>query len=216
MKIKFIIFLIFPFYSFSQNIVVHKDLLEQMAKNDAFKTASLLNYSAGLSKIQTRKETVAAAAASMEIVQQKVFNSLTNVDAGLKNVKTLFYISKYTTSILKNAQNAITIAAGKPYLVSIASKQAIIIYERVGGLTSFVSDFIMTSNESQLIKPTERDRLLYTVYRQLIVLNSLTQDLCDKMSKWRVQDAVNNIIPINQYINTDKKIINNIFNTWSY
>lgn len=216
MKIKFIVFLFFPFYSFSQNIVVHKDLLIQVVKNDAYKTASLLNYSDGLSKIQTRKETVAAAAASMDIVQQKVFNSLTNVDDGIRNVRTLFYISKYTTSILKNAQKAITIAAGKPYLVSIASKQAIIVYERIGGLTSFVTDFVMTSNETQLIKPTERDRLLYTVYRQLIVLNSLTQNLCDKMSKWKVQDAANSIIPINQYINTDKIIISNIFNTWSH
>lgn len=187
-----------------------------MVKNDAYKTALVLNYSDGLSKIQTRKETVAAVATSIDIVQQKVFNSLTNVDDGVRNVRTLFYIAKYATSILKNAQKAITIAAGKPYLVSIASKQAIIIYERVGGLTSFVTNFVMTSDETQLIKPTERDRLLYVVYRQLIVLNSLTQDLCDKMNKWKVQDAANSIIPINQYINTDKKIISNIFNKWSY
>ena len=173
-------------------------------------------YDSTLSGIQKARKTISDASGAILAVQEKVFSSLTNVSDGIKNVKTLGYIASYTVSVLDNVSTAISLAANKPYLVDIVSKDAIIFYERIADLTSFVSSFIMNESADQLIKPTERDRFLYTVYRQVMALDAISSNLCTSLKRWKIQDAVYNIVPFNRYINNDLKTLNNVLQNWKY
>lgn len=169
--------------SFGQSVVIHKDLLEQLGKNEGYKTTMHTTYDSTLSNIQQARKTISGAAGAIQIVQEKVFNSLTNVSDGIKNVRTLGYISQYALFTLDNVGTAISLAAGKPYLVDIVSKDATVFYERIAELTGFVSQFIMNESSDQMIKPTERDRFLYTVYRQIMVLDAISSNLCANLKK---------------------------------
>jgi len=171
------------FNCYGQSIVVHKDLLSQLAKNESVKTTMHTTYDSTLSGIQKARKTVTDAAGAIEIIQQTVFNSLTNVSDGIKSIRTITYISKYSLSILNNVSTAISIAADKPYLADIVSKEAILFYERLADLTGFVSNFILNENTDQLVKPTERDRFLYTVYRQTMALDAISSNLCANLKK---------------------------------
>lgn len=212
----FYILVLATFSGTGQTVVIHKDLLEQLARNESYRTAMHYNYDSTLSSIQKARKTISGAAGAIQVVQEKVFSSLTNVSDGLKNIRTLGYISRYTLSTLDNISTAISLAAGKPYLVDIVSKDASVFYERIAGLTSFVANFIMNTGSDQLIKPTERDRFLYTVYRQMMVLDAISSNLCANLKKWKVQDAVYNVVPFNRYYNNDLKIINNILQGWKF
>jgi len=218
MKIIATFFIAFCCYTkaSTQNIVYHADMFNQLMKNETFRTGVHQNYNTTLSGIKDKKEKVTAVISSVLMVQQKIFDALTNVSDGIRNVKTIGYIAQYAGSTFTNITTAIQLAAGKPYLIEIAGKQAIIIYERMAELTAFIQSFILNADESQLIKPTERDRFLYTVYRQVMVLNSMSADLCDKLRKWKFQDAVYHIIPLNQYYNQDKKLVNKILQGWHF
>lgn len=197
-------------------IVVHKDLLIQLAKNEAVKTANHVSYDYFLNRIRTYKNSVSTSVASIAVIQQTTFDALTNVSDGIKNIKTIKYISQYALSTLNNVGTALELAAGKPYLVEIVSKDAIIIYERVGNLTTFVKKFVLNAQEDQLVKPTERDRILYSIYHQMLVLDALTSSLCFKLRKYKLEDAVYHIIPIDQWINTDERLIKKILRGWKY
>lgn len=202
--------------SFGQSVVIHNDLLTQLGKNESVKTALHTNYDSALSTIKSARRNVTDAAGAIEVVQQKVFSSLTNVSDGIKNVRTFIYISQYTLSTLDNISTAISLAADKPYLVDIVSKDAIVLYERIGDLTNYITSFILHESSDQLIKPTERDRFLYTVYRQVLVLDAISSVLCTNLRKWKLQDEVYNVIPINHWVNNDTKIVNNILKGWQY
>jgi hypothetical protein len=210
------VFILAILSSYGQSLVIHKDLLEQLAKNEAYRTAMHSTYDSTLSGIKKARNTITTAAGAIQVVQDKVFSSLTNVSDGIRNVRTLGYISQYAISTLDNVGTAITLAAGKPYLVDAVSKDATVFYERIAELTGFVSGFIMNESTDQLIKPTERDRFLYTVYRQIMVLDALSSNLCSNLKKWKLQDAVYNVVPFNRYYNNDLKIINNILQGWTY
>lgn len=167
----------------AQSIVIHQDLLSQLARNESYRTTLHAGYDSTLFGIQKARKTITGATAAIETVQQKVFSSLTNVSDGIKNIRTLGYISKYALSTLDNVAAAISIAAEKPYLVDAVSKDATVFYERVADLTGFVSTYILKESSDQLVKPTERDRFLYTVYRQLMVLDAISSNLCADLKK---------------------------------
>ena len=210
--------IISTFCALAQNVrfVIHKDLLLQKTKNETVKVANLGFYNNTLGTIKETRNTVLNAVTSVELIHQKVFNALTNVSSGIKNVKTLAYISQYALSTLTNVGRAFSLAASKPYLIEIVSKEAIVFYERVANLTAFVSNFILNENIDFLIKPTERDRLLFKVYHEMLILDAISGNLCDKLKKWKLEDAVYHIVPINQYVNTDIRLINNILKGWNY
>src|SRR5665213_3998436 len=142
----------------SQNIVYHQDLMERVAENTADKQAWLLPYNNSLDTIQSHKKKVLANWSTIEAVQQKIYNNLTNVDDGIKKSKQLYYIAQKVPKIFDNILEASKIAIGKPYLVAYWNGTGQLLIDKVLSLQNFVSTFIMShDNDSLLI-----DCLLYT------------------------------------------------------
>ncbi len=217
MRSKFFIPLLFlRFQAAAQTYVVHSDLLQQIGINSAYQTGLHLVYNNKLSIIKSSKNAVTTATAIIADVQQRVFSSLTNVSSAQKNVQTIKYIGQYSANVLNNMSQAVVLSSGKPYLVQIETKYATVIYERLANLTGYVQTFILNSDDSQLINPGDRDRFLFSVYRQIIILDALSADLCSKLKIWTLQDAAFNIVPLNRYLNQDKFIINNIMQNWKF
>ena len=211
MKIIFsFIFFFFEYSASSQNIVVHQDLLQQLLKNSAYQTGAHSIYDSSLSSVQKSKQAVTEAKTTLLYVQDKIYTNLTNVSSGIKNVKTVEYITKYSAEVLKNMSKAATLSAGHPYLVQIEFKYADVIYTRLASLTAYVKDVVMKSDEKSLMHPTDRDAFLYKVYREILVLNAMTENLCHNLQVWTLQDAANNIVPYDRYLNRDKMAITQI------
>src|SRR3954471_22834995 len=78
----------------AQRVVVHTDLIPRMQANTEYKIMMNKRYEDKLNQVKEDRENTLAYGTTIEQVQRRVFNSLTNVDDALRNGKTVLYISK--------------------------------------------------------------------------------------------------------------------------
>lgn len=208
------IFLLLSMYaageSKAQRVVMHTDLLPQTFANSAYKIGLNKVYENKLDEVARNREKTAAYTATIEEVQRKVFNSLTNVEGAIRNGKTLLYISKKIPLIFDNLAEASKLAAGKPYLVTIAGDQSRVMVERVVKLQAYLQDFVLKEDAKILISPTDRDKFIHEVYTNINIIYSMSGALINTFKMHNLQDAVDKVIPYRMYVNMDKIIIQDI------
>lgn len=210
MKTQLIFFLMVASAAKAQRTVVHTDLIPTMQSNSEYKILMNKTYENKLNTIKDHREKTLGYVTTIEQVQQKTFNSLTNADAALKNGKTLIYISKKIPQIFKNLAEASQLAAGKPFLATIAADQAQVITGRVVKLQSYLSDFVLKDDPKALINPTERAKFVYEVYQNLLIIHSMSNALVNSFKLYNLQDAVNKVVPYQTFKNVDKILVDDI------
>src|SRR5579859_7843828 len=128
-------------------ILIHTDLPFTQAENSAYKIARDYLYNNTLSSIKDHRQDVSLYSAGIEEVQREIFKSLTNVSDGIKNGKALYYIAQRIPKIYTNLSTATSLAAGKPYLVTIATSTVSIMITRIVNLEDYIQNFITKSDE---------------------------------------------------------------------
>src|SRR4051794_32997962 len=94
------VFIVFLFTKVSaQRVVTHTDLIPRMLANTEYKIGTHKIYEDKLNQVRDDREKTLAYATAIEQVQGSIYKSFTNVDAGLRNGKTLIYISKKVPDI---------------------------------------------------------------------------------------------------------------------
>ena len=214
MKTLFIIgLMIFSIKGKSQSIVYHKDLMQRVAENTVDKQSWLLLYNNSLDTVQSDRKKVLANWSTIEAVQQKIYNNLTNVDDGIKESKQLYYIAQKVPKIFDNILEASKIAVGKPYLVVYWNGTGQLLIDKILSLQNFVSTFIMSHhNDSLLIDQTTRDQLLWTTYNMINTIYNISSNMVYMFRQYTLQMAINKVVPYQWYINLDKSITQQILN----
>ena len=214
MKALFIIGLImFSTKGKSQSLVYHQDLMQRVAENTADKQSWLLLYNNGLDSVQSDRKKVLTNWTTIEAVQQKIYNSLTNVDDGIRQSRQLYYIAQKVPKIFDNILAAAKIAVGKPFLVVYWNGTGQLLTDKVLSLQNFVSTFIMShGNDSLLIDPTTRDQLLWTTYNMINTIYNISANMVTMFSQYTLQMAINKVVPYGWYSNLDKNITKQIIN----
>jgi hypothetical protein len=214
MKTVFIIGLvIFSIKGKPQSIVYHKDLMQRVAENTVDKQSWLLLYNNSLDTVQSDRKKVLANWSTIEAVQQKIYNNLTNVDDGIKESKQLYYIAQKVPKIFDNILEASKIAIGKPYLVAYWNGTGQLLIDKILSLQNFVSTFIMSHhNDSLLIDQTTRDQLLWTTYNMINTIYNISSNMVYTFRQYTLQMAINKVVPYQWYINFDKSITQQILN----
>jgi hypothetical protein len=208
------LFLFLPMFSVTlvkaQRQVIHTDLIPRMQANTESKLLLNKTYENKLNQIKEDRDKTLAYATTIEEVQRKVFSSLTNVDGALRNGKTLIYISKKIPHIFSNLVEASQLAAGKPFLATIAADQARIITERVVKLQSYLNDFVLKDDSKTLINPTDRSKFVHEVYENILIIDNMSASLINAFKLYNLQDGVNKVVPFQMYKNVDKILIQDI------
>jgi hypothetical protein len=214
MKTVFIIGLvIFSIKGKPQSIVYHKDLMQRVAENTVDKQSWLLLYNNSLDTVQSDRKKVLANWSTIEAVQQKIYNNLTNVDDGIKESKQLYYIAQKVPKIFDNILEAGKIAVGKPYLVVYWNGTGQLLIDKILSLQNFVSTFIMSHhNDSLLIDQTTRDQLLWTTYNMINTIYIISSNMVYMFRQYTLQMAINKVVPYQWYINLDKSMTQQILN----
>lgn len=193
-----------------QRQVIHTDLIPQMQANTDAKILLNKAYENKLNQIKEDRDKTLAYSTAIEEVQRKVFNSLTNVDGALRNGKTLIYISKKIPHIFNNLVEASQLAAGKPFLATLAADQARIITGRVVKLQNYLNDFVLKDDPKALINPTDRAKFVHEVYENILIIDNMSASLINAFKLYNLQDAVNKVVPFEMYKNVDKILIQDI------
>lgn len=194
----------------AQRIVAHTDLIPQMNANSAYKVGMHKLYDNKLNQVKQDREKTLAYATSIEQVQRSVYNSLTNVDGALRNGKTLIYISKRIPQIFNNLSEATQLAAGKPFLMTIAADQAKVIVERIVKLQNYLNDFVLKDDPKSLINPTDRAKFVHEVYTNIQIVHAMSSSLVKTFKLYNLQDAVNKVVPYQTFLNVDKIVLQDV------
>jgi hypothetical protein len=212
MKTLFIIgLIIFSTKGKSQSIVYHQDLMQRIAENTADKQSWLMLYNNSLDTIQSDRKKVLTNWGTIEVVQQKIYSSLTNVDDGIKESRQLYYIAQKVPKIFDNIVEAGKIALGKPYLVVYWNGTGQLLTDKILSLQNFVSTFIMShNNDSLLIDQTTRDQLLWTTYNMINTIYNISSNMVYMFGQYSLQMAINKVVPYRWYIQLDKSITQQI------
>lgn len=197
-------------------VVFHKDLLKEAVANTSYKVARNELYSNKLKEIQSKRERIAAYSTSIEEVQRQIFSSLTNVDNAIKNSLALYNVSLRIPKIFKNLRTATTLAAGKPYLISIAANTTQIFTGRIIQLQDYLEQFVLSSDEKTLMDPIQRTRFVLEVSTDINILFNLSEQLVNNFKLYNLNDAVNKIVPYKMYINMDARIVNDMLNQFKF
>ena len=205
--------IIFSLNGKSQSIVYHPDLMQRVAENTADKQSWLLLYNNSLDTIQRDRKKMLANWSTIEAVQAKIYNNLTNVDDGIKQSKQLYYIAQKVPKIFANVLEASKIAVGKPYLVTYWNGTGQLLIDKVLSLQNFVSTFIMShNNDSLLIDQTTRDQFLWQTYQLINTIYNISNNMVYLFKQYTFQMALNKVVPYEWYINLDKNISQQILN----
>lgn len=169
-------------------------------------------YEKKLDKIKADRERTMQYAETIEEVQRKMYSSLTNVESGLRNGKTLLYISKKIPKIFDNLKEATTLAAGKPYLLAVAKENTEIMVGRIIKLQAYLKDFVLKADDKTLLNPLDRDKFVWEVYQDINIIYALSESMVSMFKMYNLQDAIDKVVPYKLYYNMDKIIVNDIRN----
>src|SRR3954454_12336562 len=190
-----------PLMVTAQQVVYHKDLMTEATENTSYKVARNALYSDKLKEIEDKRTRVTAYSTSIEEVQHQIFASLSNVDYAIKNSKALYNVSLRIPKIFENLATATSLAAGKPYLITIAANTTQIVAGRIAELQNYLERFVLGADEKTLIDPIQRTRFVLEVSTDINILYNISEQLVNNFKLYNLNDAVNKIIPYKMYIN---------------
>jgi hypothetical protein len=194
-------------------IVFHTDLPVRQIENTAVKQACLAAYGSKLNQIQNDRAVTSADLAVVEEIQAKLVKSFANCDDAIKNCKTLYYAFQRVPKIYDELQKAAGLAAGKPYLLPLATNAATNIAARLNNLLDYIKSTLTNNDYGVFIDQAKRDRLITHVYAEINTLYAYSSSLYNKFNLYTIQDAANQIVPYKNMVNQDRAIINNIMST---
>ena len=198
----------------AQQFVFHSDLSIQQTRNSAFKTLSLNLAAEQTKQIAEHREAVLRHLSAMERIQHALHKSLTEVQSAIADGKTLIHIGRSVPNIFALLQEAMALAAAKPQLLPTIHREANLCQLRLANLVTYLNQTLLHSDGRTLIDPARRGELVRKVYDELRVTEALAEQMVATLRVSRLQDAINVIIPYQDYVQADRAIIQSILNRW--
>lgn len=200
----------------AQQLVIHPDLLAQQARNTAVKQGWLGLYGNRLEDIRTDRSATLASLATVERIQEQVYRTLTQVQQGLRDGRTVWYLSKRIPRVFALMQEAVRLAAQKPYLLPMVVKESNLCYRRLLNLSGYLQQTLLQADERTLIDPATRGELVTKIYEEVRVTEALAENIVRTLNMSKLQDAVQSVVPYRDYLQMDKAIIDGILRQWKY
>jgi polyferredoxin len=199
-----------------QTTVYHIDLPQTLLKNSSYKMAMNTLYANKLNDIKSDRTNTVAYLGTVQVIQNKILSSLSTADDAIKNGKYIYYIGQKVPQIFSNISKAAMLAADKPYLIAYWNSTGSLLIARVAGLQSFISDFVLSNREDILIDQVKRDQFIYTTYRDINTIYTISAAMVQLFEQVNFQEAVNHVVPYNWYLNMDKSIVNNTIQRFKF
>jgi hypothetical protein len=216
MKILFSIALLLFYATVHAQVVIHSDLIPQTFINSTYMMVMNELYGDKMNDIKTDRTNTSGYATAIEEAQRLIFNSLSSVDDAIKNGKTVAIIAQKVPKILSNLETAASLAAGKPYLATIAAQSAQVFTTRLLNLSAYLQNFVLSSDDATLINQVDRDKFIHKIYEEVSILYTLSESLVNDFTLYNLQDAINKIVPYKQFVNMDKAIVTGMVNRFKF
>ena len=194
--------------SFAQ-IAVHTDnTYANVAMQTAKKVGYLELYRKWTENIHDSKDRTMKDYAVIDMVQQRIYNSLNDVDMAMRQAKSAYYAGQKIVKMTENLAKAGQLAANKPYLLVYWRKMTPVMIGRANELKIYMTEFIQKNKKDVLMNKTARDMFLWKTYQDIDNLYNLSEVMLKDFQRVKLAEAVNSVIPYQYYISQDKAIVN--------
>lgn len=201
---------------YAQTVVHDKNHFQQVLANHSVRLAAEQVHQSNLKNIEQSIQNINLNLASVVLVQDVVYRSLTEVKEVLNDGLMVKNMGLYVSDILRHGNELKSIAESDPYLLLFAEESIQWSRARVISLVEEVSNFILKNGRDAMMDYSKRDYLLKIINQELILMRSALYKATRSMYYAKRNGLLKSLNPYQYYINRDKDLVNQIIRNTNY
>jgi len=200
----------------AQRVVYDKNHLNQVLANQAVRLSAEQAHQSNLKSIETSVKSINLNVASVVLIQDVIYRSLTEVREGLRDGLQVRNMAIYVSDVLKYSNQMMDQAKDEPYLLLFAEENMQWSKRRLLALTEEVNKLVLTGGKEVMMDYVKRDELLDMINHELILLRASVYRAYRAMHYAKQNGLLKSLNPYKNFIERDKDLVNEIFRNYNY
>jgi hypothetical protein len=200
----------------AQRVVYDKNHLNQVLANQAVRLSAEQAHQSNLKSIETSVKSINLNVASVVLIQDVIYRSLTEVREGLRDGLQVRNMAIYVGDVLKYSNQMMDQAKDEPYLLLFAEENMQWSKRRLLALTEEVNKLVLTGDKEVMMDYVKRDELLDMINHELILLRASVYRAYRAMHYAKQNGLLKSLNPYKNFIERDKDLVNEIFRNYNY
>lgn len=211
MKKLCISFFLFTYaFCFGQTIVYDRRHFQINEENHSMRFGNEKLYQSSLEEIKKKTREINENLLIIYKIEEAVQKSLTTVDEILKNSLQVKNIGETIKIIIDNSKKTLLYVKEVPELIPFAETSITNAKRRGLNLVKEIYDFILKSDEKNLMNYAQRELFLQKIQQELYIINGLICDIAQTIYYVKLNGFWKSLNPFQDYVNTDLRILNEI------
>ena len=198
----------------AQRIVFDRDHFSIVNQNGLARLSSELALQSSYNKIESNLSDIKINISALVLTEQLIFNSLTQVDQGLKSGLMVADIYNLLDEIYQESTQLVSFASAHPQLLIFAEAFCRQAKARGVNLLSEVSQRILLQKADLLMNAEKRDALLRKISLELRVIRALVFSVRKSMFWASQRSLLSQLNPFKDFLNTDKRLVEQIISRY--
>lgn len=196
--------------SYGQTTVIDAKLIGTLVENHAVTMSFLKPMVEATEEIREYQEDIAAKTFVMRVIKDKLYESLYEVSAIIKEGKNVMAASEIVNEIGRCQADMIAYAKDNPKLTLIAYKAEAALVARTANLMAYIFNNALVGGDKNLINSKQRMEIIRYVIKELRMMRALAFNVSMRMKVASKGNAIGSIYPI--YPQQDAVIVKDILN----
>ena len=183
----------------------------QLIVNHLVQNGNLQDIKSNEEKISAAQTIITLKMAEIQKIEEKVYNSLKDVQIILQNVKDITYAYEISQDIGKYQKEMVKLAKQDPELILVATKAEIELLNKGIDLLKYIYVAI-TATDANLMNNAQRVNLIRNVLDQLRLMRGMAYSIVRQMRYVSMNGILNALNPLGFQFARDKKLVKEILN----
>ena len=197
-------------YSYAQQLIFDKEHFSIVNQNGLARLSAELALQSSYNRIKADLDDIEINIGSLILTEQLIFNSLTQVDQGLKSGLMIQDISQLLNEIYQQSSELVSYASSRPELLLFAERFSKQLKTRGVNLLTQVFDHILAEKADLLMNAEKRDALLRKIALELRLIRSLVFSMRKSMFWAAQRSLISQVNPFKDFLNIDKRMVDQI------
>ena len=193
-----------------QTIVINDHLLAQLTKNQAVRLASNESFLNSYEKQKKLYNDINQKIAQVVVIQEFIYDKLTNINSAIKQGKQLYYLSKTFVQIGQNANDVLALTAQHPEYAILMNRFYIAAVQELLKMQTELTQDILHEENDFLMDPYDRQVLIQNLSSKAQMINGYLICIKIRLKNAKKIPYIYQIPTINTYVNLDKAIVKKI------
>lgn len=193
----------------AQTIVWDPAVQTQLIVNHLVQNGNLEDIKTNEQKIATAQSIIALKMEQIKAIEEKVYNSLKDVQIVIQNVKDIGYAYEISKDIGKYQKEMVALAKKDPELILVATQAEIELLNKGIDLLQYI--FVaVTATDANLMNNAQRVNLIRNIIDQLRIMRGMSYSIVRQMRYVAMNGILNAFNPLGFQFARDKKLVKEI------